>query len=323
MNADVLWADADRFPPSDDDVRRVREAGFGFVPVDGHEVATFRRCGRDAEAVVAWGGRYDAAVFDELPRLRVLARCGAGYDNLDLAELAARHVVATYVPGGSDDEVAEHTIGLLFAVARKVVASDRAVRTGAWPSSRDLAPMARVRGSRLGLIGLGRIARAVAWRARALGMQVAAVDPFQDAEVFETAGVQRHSDLPSLLEWSDWVSLHVPGVPGGPPVLGAAELAALRPGAVLINTARGSLVDTGALVGALRSGRLGAAALDVADPEPLPPDHPLLQFDQVVVTPHSAAFSVPALAGIRRQALDNALAVLTGHPPLTPIPAED
>jgi phosphoglycerate dehydrogenase-like enzyme len=127
-------------------------------------------------------------------------------------------------------------------------------------------------------------------------------------------------DLETLLRTSDYVSLHLPG---GPTVIGAAELAHMRPGAVLINTARGSAVDTAALVHALRTGRIGGAALDVLEPEPIPADHDLLALDNVIVTPHSAAFSEQALTALRTQALDNIIAVLSGGSPITPTPEED
>jgi phosphoglycerate dehydrogenase-like enzyme len=323
MPGDLVWADAHRFPPSETDIRRVEAAGLRLRQVDGHEPAQFATVGADGQGLIAWGGRYDAAVFDALPALRVLARCGAGYDNIDLPAAALRGIITTYVPGGSDDEVAEHTLALLLAAVRRVPSSDRAVRDGSWPSSADLAPMIRLRGSRLGLVGFGRIARAVAWRAQALGVDVWAVDPFQPDDIFTAAGVRRCGDLDELLAGSHFVSLHVPATADHRPLIAAREFALFPPGAVLINTARGSLVQTAALVDALSSGHLGGAALDVVDPEPLPPTHPLLGLDNLIVTPHSAAFSVPALATIRERALDNALAVLRGAAPLTPIPTPD
>jgi phosphoglycerate dehydrogenase-like enzyme len=148
------------------------------------------------------------------------------------------------------------------------------------------------------------------------------MDPYQSDDTFTAADVTRRPDIASLLADCDYVSLHLPGTDDHRPVLGPAELDRLRPGAVLINTARGSLVDTAALVDALRDGRIGAAGLDVVDPEPLPADHPLLALPNVVITPHSAAFSKEALAGLRTHALDNIIAVLRGDPPLTPIPDE-
>jgi D-3-phosphoglycerate dehydrogenase / 2-oxoglutarate reductase len=321
MTATVLYADAHLFPFTDADQARADAAGLRLIPIDGHRPDDFRGHS-DAVALVAWGGPYNDAVFDVLPELTILARCGAGFDNIDRAAAARRGIALSYAPGQSDDEVAEHAFALLLCVARKIVVSDRAVRDGAWPSAADLAPMSRIHGSRLGLLGFGRIGQALAWRARAFGMHVTAMDPYQSDDTFATTGVARRPDIASLLADCDYVSLHLPGTDDHRPVLGRAELDQLRPGTVVINTARGSLVDTAALVDGLRDGRIGAAGLDVVDPEPLPADHPLLALSNVVITPHSAAFSNEALAGLRTHALDNIIAVLRGDPPLTPIPDE-
>lgn len=319
----VLYADAHLFPPADEDFARVEAAGLELVPINGHAASDLAPFAEHAMALLAWGGPYGADAFDAMPRLQILARCGAGYDNIDLPAARARSITVTYVPGASDDEVAEHTIALLLGMARKITSSDRAVRAGQWPSAAALAPMIRVHGSTLGLIGFGRIARAVARRAVALGIAVSAMDPFVSPDVFAAASVTPVTKVDALLANSDFVSLHLPAVAGRGAVIGARELAIMRPGAFLINTARGSLIDTGALVAALREGRLGGAALDVLAPEPVPIDHELLALDNVVITPHSAAFSVDALRSLRTRALDEVFAVLAGHPPITPVPEED
>lgn len=319
----VLYADAHLFPPSSEDFQAVADAGYQLTPVNGHRAADFAPFAANAAALLAWGGRYDDEIFDALPQLRILARCGAGYDNIDLGAAELRGIVLTYVPGASDHEVAEHAVAMLLGAARKITASDRAVRGGGWPSSAALAPMIRVHGSTLGLVGFGRIASAVAAKSQALGMRVLALDPFVEAPVFEQAGVTRVQSLTQLLAQADFVSLHVPGVPDHRALIGAGELSAMRPSAVLVNTARGSLVDTDALVQALQSGQIAGAALDVLDPEPILPGHPLLAFDNVVITPHSAAFSGKALATLRSHSLAEVFEVLAGRPPITPIPRED
>ncbi len=319
----VLYADAHLFPPTTPDLRRLEDAGYQPIAVHGHEPADFAPYQGRATALIAWGGRYGTDVFDALPHLRILARCGAGYDNIDLAAARQRGIVLTYVPGASDHEVAEHTIALLLGAARKITASDRAVRGGSWPSSADLGPMTTIFGSTLGLVGFGRIARSVAAKSVALGMHVLAHDPFLDGPVFQTAGVMQVVELPDLLAQADFVSLHVPGTADHRPLIGAGELNVMRRSAVLINTARGSLVDTPALADALQSGHISGAALDVIDPEPIPGDHPLLELDNVVITPHSAAFSVAALSTLRSTAIGEVIAVLAGRAPHTPIPAKE
>lgn len=319
----IAYADAHLFVPTAQDFDTVADAGYRLLPVEGHEAADFAPYSADVVALLAWGGRYDAETFDALPQLRILARCGAGYDNIDVAAAHSRGIAVTYVPGASDHEVAEHTVALLLGAARKITTSDRAVRTGRWPSAAALGVMVRVHGSTLGLVGFGRIAQAVAGKAQSLGMTVLALDPFVDPSAFDDAGVTRIASLTALLGKLEFLSLHTPGDPGRPPLIGAAEFAAMRPGSILINTARGSLVDTDALVQALRSGQIAGAALDVLQPEPVPPGHPLLSLDTVVITPHSAAFSEQALTTLRTRAIGEALAVLSGLPPITPIPRKD
>lgn len=320
----ILYADAHRFPAAAADSALAREHGCQLVPVLGHEPGMFADAARDARGVLAWGGRYDDAVFAALPHLQVLARCGAGFDNIDLAAAAARGVVTTYVPGASDGEVAEHALGLIFDLGRRLSSSDRAVRDGHWQSAAELGPMIKIDGALLGLVGFGRIARALARRAIGLGMRVAAYDPFVDAPVMAESHVSYCPDLGTLLATSDFVSLHVPGL-GGPqaPLIGAEQLATMRLGSFLVNTARGSLVDTDALVASLRAGHLAGAGLDVCVPEPLPPEHPLLRLTGVVITPHSAAFSETALSTLRRTALRDALAVVNGRTPRHPIPSKE
>lgn len=315
----ILCPDADRFPMSANERALAASAGLELHELPGRDLDRFRWLGGRVVGSLAWGGRYGADFFEALPRLRVLARCGAGYDNIDLESALLHQVVVTYVPGASDEEVSEHTIALLLGCLRKLTLSDRSIRAGSWPSSVDLAPMRRLSGSRLGLVGLGHIARAVAAKARGLGVVVSAVDPFVDSNVFQENAVRRELDLASLLSSVDAVSLHVPLGEARLAMMGAREFDLMRPGAVFINTARGRLVDEGALVEALRSGAIAAAGLDVFEEEPLPEGHRLLGAPNLILTPHSAAFSVEALGALRHRALSDVLAVLHGQEPSNPI----
>ena len=249
----------------------------------------------------------------------MLARCGTGTDNIDLTAARERGVVVTNVPGASDEEVSDHTIALVLSCLRMVVSSDAAIRRGEWPSAVQLASMRRVRGTRLGLVGFGRIASAVATKAAGLGMEVAAYDPFVPAETFHTRGVAQAPTMVALLEHSDVISLHLPPSPDGRPILGPEEFRAMRRGAVVINTGRGSLLDETCLHEALSSGQLSAAGLDVFQTEPLPIKSAFIGLDNVVLTPHSAAFSEQALFEIRQSALADAIAVLDGRTPSHPV----
>jgi phosphoglycerate dehydrogenase-like enzyme len=215
--------------------------------------------------------------------------------------------------------VSDHTIALMLASLRMLVFSDAAVRKGMWPSAVQLTSMRRVRGTRLGLVGFGRIASAVATKAVSLGMEVAAYDPFIPAQLLHQRGVGQASTLVDLLKQSDVISLHLPPSGDGRPILGPDEFRVMRRGAVIINTGRGSLVDETCLHEALSSGYLSAAGLDVFQSEPLSSGSPLIDLDNVVLTPHSAAFSEQALSEIRQSALADVVAVLNGHTPVHPV----
>jgi D-3-phosphoglycerate dehydrogenase len=317
----IICPDAGRFPMSEADQSLAASAGVQLLEISGRQLADLERYGGEAVGCLAWGGRYGAELLDVLPRLRVLARCGAGIDNIDLDAARARGVIVTYVPGASDEEVSDHTIALMLACFRGLVSSDAAIRRGEWPSAVELSSIRRFRGTRLGLIGLGRIASAVAAKAACLGAVVAAYDPFLSADSFLDRGVHQILTLEELLASSDVISLHMPPLSDGRPLLGPDQFALMLPGAVIINTGRGSLIDEPALCDALRRGDLGAAGLDVFRSEPLDRTSPLLGMRNVVLTPHSAAFSEQALANIRQTALSDALAVLDGRTPSHPVEA--
>lgn len=315
----IVCPDVDRFPMTDDDRHRAESAGFRLHEMPGRDLSTLHAVAPQTVASLVWGGWYGEEFFASLPHLKVLARCGAGADNIDIDAAERRGVVVTFVPGASDDEVAEHALALLLACFRRIMPSDRAIRRGEWPSSADLHPMQRVSGSKLGLIGFGRISSAVARKAKALGMDVTSFDPFVQEQAFISHGVHRADTLDDLLRTSDAVSLHMPAPVDQQVVIGDRELAEMKHGAILINTSRGRLVDEDALAQALDSGRLAGAGLDVFNVEPLPADNPLLRSPNVVLTPHSAAFSVQALSEIRRRALSDAIAVLQGQQPRNPL----
>ncbi len=318
----VICPDADRFPLSDADRALAASAGLRLIEIPGHEIEQFEIHGHDVVGSLAWGGRYGAELMDAMPRLRVLARCGTGLDNIDLDAADQRRIVVTYVPGASDEEVSDHVIALILACLRQLVFSDMAVRAGKWPSAAELTSMRRVRGTSLGLVGFGRIASAVAAKATCLGMDVSAFDPYLPAESFMAKGVHRHTTLMDLLGNVDVVSLHLPPSPDGRAILGSDELRAMRTGAIFINTGRGSLVDEEALTEELSTGRLSAAGLDVFQREPLPASSRLLELGNVVLTPHSAAFSEHALGELRQSAIRDVITVLDGGAPTYPAQPE-
>jgi D-3-phosphoglycerate dehydrogenase len=268
---------------------------------------------RDADGLLAGLDEIDADVFERAPRLRVVARYGVGADRVDL-DAAARHgVTVTVTPGTNANAVAELTIALLLAVARGLVAGRDRVRAGEWPAVSGV----EVAGRTVGLLGLGRIGLLVAAKASALGLRVLAHDPFVSREHAEAAAVTL-VDLETLVAESDFLSLHAQLTEDSRGILDRALLSQLKPGAALVNTARGELVDEEALLWALDHGPLRAAALDVLAEEPPPPDHPLLHRDDVIVTPHMGAHSAEALTAMGRVALEELFAVLSGRPPKFP-----
>jgi D-3-phosphoglycerate dehydrogenase / 2-oxoglutarate reductase len=247
---------------------------------------------RGIDAVIAGAEHYDDEIFAET-QLRVVARFGVGYDAVDVASATRRRIPVTITPGTNEDSVAEQALALIFAVFRNVPQRERDVRSGAF--RRSVGP--RLQGKTLGLVGLGRIGRALAWRAVGLGMNVIACDPCGDPSYCDERRIGLCS-LDHLLATADIVSLHLPGGAETKTFINARRLASMKPSAVLINTARGMLVDEPALVEALQCGVIHAAGLDVFEREPLPAESPLLKLPNVVVSPHVAGWDQESIAAM-------------------------
>jgi phosphoglycerate dehydrogenase-like enzyme len=213
--------------------------------------------------------------------LRAVARMGVGFDAIDIPAATELGVAVTITPGALEESVAEHTIALIFGVFRDLVRRDRNVRAGVWP--RKAAP--RIAGKTLGLVGLGRIGKAVVPRARGIGLSVIASDPFCDQRFADEHGV-RYCSLDELFRTADIVSLHSPATAETTNLINRQTLATMKRGAVLINTARGALVDEDSLVEAIKSGHLFGAGLDVFKKEPLPTDSPLITLENVLLCEH-------------------------------------
>jgi lactate dehydrogenase-like 2-hydroxyacid dehydrogenase len=263
--------------------------------------------------------RLDAAVLDAAgPGLRVVANVAVGYDNVDVAAAHARDVVVTNTPGVLDAATADLTLGLVLALARRIAEGDRFLRTGTpwvW-GPRMMTGLDLSAGATLGVIGYGRIGRAVARRARGFDMRVLAT-PTRTPLTEEEQAVE-FRELPELLAGSDVVTLHCPLTPQTQHLIDDGALARMRPGALLVNTARGGIVDTDALLRALATGRLGGAALDVFEDEPHV-DPRLLPLEQVVLTPHLGSAGDRTRSAMCRLAVRNVAAVLSGVEPPTPV----
>ncbi|MFT8244748.1 NAD(P)-dependent oxidoreductase [Roseomonas sp. BN140053] len=275
-----------------------------------------------ARAVIATHRRrFDAALAARMTRCKVLVRSAAGYDNVDLEAFGRAGIAVCNVPDYGTTEVADHAMALLLALARGVVVADAAQRSrpGSW-DWRVAQPVARrLRGARLLVVGLGNIGLAVARRAAAFDMRVSFYAPRRPPGLELALGMERADDLGAALAEADMVSLHVPLTPATRGLFGAATLARMKPGALLVNTARGEILDLDALHDALRAGRLGGAALDVLPDEPPDPAHPLLRAHaageawlagRLILTPHIGFLSPDAAADLRRLAIRTALDAL-------------
>lgn len=268
---------------------------------------------RGATALVVQWAPVSSAVLDQLGSLRFVSRLGIGYDMIDVEAAAARGIAVANTPTYCVEEVASHTVAMLLALTRGLVGYDRAVRAGEWAPTHARPMAVRPSTTTVAVIGYGRIGALTAQHCRALGFRVLVHDPYVDADVIRHAGCQP-VDLDEALSSADALTLHAPLTPRTRHLVNARTLAAVKPGAVIVNTCRGPLVDDAALVDALRSGRLSGAALDVYESEPLAPDHPLCGLDNVILTPHAAWYSPEALADLPVHAARNVVDFLAGRP---------
>lgn len=284
-----------------------------LVVAETGDTAELVRLAKDADAILTCFAKVSQEVLDAAPRCRTVARYGVGVDNIDVDHATRLGMIVSNVPDYCSEEVADHALLMLLALSRRLLPLARQISDGGWDGTAVPTPI-RLRGKVLGLVGLGTIGQALIPRAQALGMDVIALR----RRTGETPDdVRTVSSLEELLAEADLVSLHCPLTADTRGLIGAAELAAMKPTAVLLNTARGPLVDTEALVAALERGEIAGAGLDVTDPEPLPSDHPLRLRDDVVVTPHVAFSSDGSLAELARKAATNAADVLLGRTPAT------
>jgi D-3-phosphoglycerate dehydrogenase len=271
----------------------------------------------DCDALLnTYAGPITADVMAKMPKCKIIARYGIGVDTIDLNAATAAGIIVTNNPTYCIEEVAEHTMALLLAAARKVAFYDRQVRGGRWevPPGK---PLYRIAGRTLGLVGFGNIARQVAVRAASFGMRVLFADPYISEGQFPVPGTK--AALDTVLREADFVSLHPPLTPETRKMIGDAALTQMKPTAVLINCARGPIVDTDALVRALDARKIAGAALDTTDPEPLPDPHPLRGRENVILNPHVAWYSEQALVGLQAGAPGEVKRVLSGEWPINAV----
>jgi phosphoglycerate dehydrogenase-like enzyme len=300
-----VWFERAHWPGMDE----VRRAGIEVLgpgtPADVYHGV------ENAVAIVAGVCRYNGAVMDRVPNLKVIARTGIGYDSVNVVDATARNIMVCNAPDGPTIPTAEHAMALMLATAKRLPIIQRHLR-----ENRDNIRSHNsfeLHGKQLGLVGYGRIARRVAAAASALGMEVTAFDPFLDDLQFQ--GVTRSPDLAEMLSAADVVSVHIPLTDQSRGLFDRETLGGMKRGAILINTSRGGLVETDALLEAVNSGRLGAVGLDVTDPEPLPINHPLLSLENVLITPHVASWTKEAKRRMLLTAVEEVRAVMSGRIP--------
>lgn len=266
---------------------------------------------QEADVALNIRGRtpFTAEVLQACPKLQLISIWGTGTDNVDLGAAAVRGITVTNTPGANAVAVAEHTVALMLAVVKQLAQADQAIRQGGWP--RNLAP--QLRGKRLGIIGMGLIGREVATMGKGLGLEVVAWTFHPDPSLAATLGFH-YVELAELLRTSDIVSLHLRATSDTRHFLNRERLAPLKPGAILVNTARGSLLDEAALVECLREKKIGGAGLDVFETEPLPPNHPLIAMPNVLLTPHSAGMTPEVIQIGLTMAVENIENFLKGSP---------
>ncbi|MBV8755260.1 MAG: C-terminal binding protein [Hyphomicrobiales bacterium] len=274
---------------------------------------------RDADAILVTYAKLPSDLLRQLRRCKAIGRFGLGVDNIDVPAAVACGITVTYVPDYCMREVSDHAMALLLALARKVAFSNNLVQAGRWEMP-AVVPIRRLDGQTLGLVGFGNIPRLLAPKAQAFGLTVITHDPFVPTNVLAAARVENVS-FDDLLARSDFVSIHAPLLPETRGLFDAAAFAKMKRGAFIINTARGPLVDEPALIAALDSGQLGAAALDVVATEPLAKDSALLGRANVILTPHTGFYSIEALEELQTKCASDVARVLSGEKPIYPVKA--
>lgn len=254
-------------------------------------------------------------LFKDSPNLKVVSQMAVGFDNIDVDNATKRGIPVGHTPGVLSKTVADCTFALLLASARRIVEADKFVRKGKWKSWHPMAFLGKdVFEGTLGLIGLGGVGLEVAKRAKGFDMEVFYYDIFRREDKEKELGII-FNDIPTILKKSDFISLHTPLTPDTYHLISDKELAMMKPDAILINTARGPVIDQKALYHALKSQSIGVAALDVADPEPMEEDDPLLELDNLIILPHIASASIVTRTKMAMMAADNLLAGLRGDIP--------
>jgi len=305
-------------PHDEADYRRI---GVEFITSPCQTEEEIIKAARDADFILTFKKPVTRKVIEQLERCRLIYNIGTGYETIDLEAATEHGICVSYPDAYCSEEVAEHAMALILACARKLVRLDRAVRDGKWESYEKreirfniLPSMFPIRGQTLGLIGFGRIARKIVPKARGFDMRVIVLDPYIPASVFDEYGVEA-VNLDYLIENSDFVSVHAAFTSDARHMLGAEQFQKMKSTAYVINCARGEFIDETALYDAIAQGEIAGAALDVIQEESMPPDHPLLKPDNIIITPHTAYYSEESLGRLRKRPFEEIARMVNGQRP--------
>lgn len=301
------------FPSLEIEERIVHAAGAELRAGNDRHIAALKLLVADADAVITQFAPIHAEVISEMRRVKVIVRYGIGYDTVDVKAARERGIPVCNIPDYCIDEVADHTLAFILGVTRQVVPNTLYIRDGKWGLATPLDQLRTLRDQTVGIVGFGRIGREVAARLAPFKSRRLVFDAFVPADTIRTAGCEAVT-LEELLSQSDIVTLHCPSTPQTKKLLNTDALARMKRGAVVVNLARGDLIDTAALIAALQSGHLAGAAIDVCDPEPIPTDSPLRSLPNVIVASHIASASPKSVRTLRETAAHIAVMALRGEP---------
>ena len=307
----ILITDCDL--PGDAAEQTLRAAGFRVERAPDTSFETLAALGAEADGLIVQWRHIDAELMDRMPRLRMISRLGIGYDMVDVAAATARGIAVANTPGYCVEEVAAHTIAMIMAQARGLADYDRALRAGEWAPVAARPMAVRPSSTTVSVLGFGRIGSLVARGCRALGFRVLVADPYAPADAIRAADCEPVT-VDEAIAAADLLTLHVPLTEDTRHLIDAESIATMRQGAVIVNTCRGPLIDENALVEALHSGHIGAAALDVFEEEPLAAGAALREAPRVLLTPHAAWYSPQALEDLPVHAAENLVEFFGGRP---------
>ena len=301
------------FPSLEIEERIVHAAGAELRAGNDRQISALKLLVADADAVITQFAPIHAEVISEMRRAKVIVRYGIGYDTVDVKAARERGIPVCNIPDYCIDEVADHTLAFILGVTRQVVPNTLYIRDGKWGLATPLDQLRTLRDQTVGIVGFGRIGREVAARLAPFKSRRLVFDAFVPADTIRSAGCEAVT-LEELLTQSDIVTLHCPSTPQTKKLLNTDALARMKRGAVVVNLARGDLIDTAALSAALQSGHLAGAAIDVCDPEPIPTDSPLRSLPNVIVASHIASASPKSVRTLRETAAHIAVMALRGEP---------